>query len=37
MRKKDLDSIFARLSAIPAEEPRVILATGRYVGEVFTR
>jgi len=35
MRKKDLDSIFARLSAIPAEEPRVILATGRYVGEGF--
>jgi very-short-patch-repair endonuclease len=35
MRKKELDSISARLSAIPAEESRVILATGRYVGEGF--
>jgi len=35
MRKKELDSISARLAAIPAQEPRVILATGRYVGEGF--
>ena len=35
MRKKELDAISARLAAIPAEEPRVILATGRYVGEGF--
>ena len=35
MRKKELDSISARLSAIHAEEPRVILATGRFVGEGF--
>ena len=35
MRKKELDSISARLAAIPAQEPRVILATGSYVGEGF--
>jgi superfamily II DNA or RNA helicase/very-short-patch-repair endonuclease len=35
MRKKELDAISARLAAIPAEEARVILATGRYVGEGF--
>ena len=35
MRKKELDAISARLAAIPADESRVILATGRYVGEGF--
>ncbi len=35
MRKKELDALPARLAAIPAGEPRVILATGRYVGEGF--
>ena len=35
MRKKELDAISARLAAIPADEVRVILATGRYVGEGF--
>jgi superfamily II DNA or RNA helicase/very-short-patch-repair endonuclease len=35
MRKKELDAIPARLAAIPAGETRVILATGRYVGEGF--
>ena len=35
MRKKELDAISSRLAAIPAEEARVILATGRYVGEGF--
>lgn len=35
MRKKELDAVSARLAAIPAAEPRVILATGRYVGEGF--
>ena len=35
MRKKELDAISARLAAIPAQEARVILATGRYVGEGF--
>jgi superfamily II DNA or RNA helicase/very-short-patch-repair endonuclease len=35
MRKKELDTISARLSAIPVEEARVILATGRYAGEGF--
>jgi superfamily II DNA or RNA helicase/very-short-patch-repair endonuclease len=35
MRKKELDAISTRLAAIPAEEARVILATGRYVGEGF--
>jgi very-short-patch-repair endonuclease len=33
MRKKQLDAIHARLAAIP--EARVLLATGRYVGEGF--
>ena len=35
MRKKELDAVSARLAAIPADEARVILATGRYVGEGF--
>jgi superfamily II DNA or RNA helicase/very-short-patch-repair endonuclease len=35
MRKKELDAISARLAAIPPDEARVILATGRYVGEGF--
>ena len=35
MRKKELDAISARLGAIPAGESRLILATGRYVGEGF--
>jgi superfamily II DNA or RNA helicase/very-short-patch-repair endonuclease len=35
MRKKELNAISARLAAIPADEARVILATGRYVGEGF--
>ena len=35
MRKKELDALPARLAAIPAGEARVILATGRYVGEGF--
>jgi superfamily II DNA or RNA helicase/very-short-patch-repair endonuclease len=35
MRKKELDAISGRLAVIPAEEARVILATGRYVGEGF--
>jgi superfamily II DNA or RNA helicase len=35
MRKKDLEAIQARLGAIPAAEARLLLATGRYVGEGF--
>jgi superfamily II DNA or RNA helicase/very-short-patch-repair endonuclease len=35
MRKKELDALPAYLAAIPAGEARVILATGRYVGEGF--
>jgi very-short-patch-repair endonuclease len=35
MHKKELSATSARLAAIPAEEARVILATGRYVGEGF--
>jgi very-short-patch-repair endonuclease len=35
MRKKELDAIQARLVAIPGEEARLLLATGRYVGEGF--
>ena len=35
MRNRELDAIRARLDAIPAGEDRVLLATGRYVGEGF--
>jgi superfamily II DNA or RNA helicase/very-short-patch-repair endonuclease len=35
MRKKELDAVSARLGAIPAGESRLLLATGRYVGEGF--
>jgi len=35
MRKKDLDTIAARLATIPENEERVLLATGRYIGEGF--
>ena len=35
MRKKELEAVHARLAAIPAGEARVLLATGRYVGEGF--
>jgi superfamily II DNA or RNA helicase/very-short-patch-repair endonuclease len=33
--KKQRQAIVERLAAIPRDEPRVILATGRYVGEGF--
>jgi superfamily II DNA or RNA helicase/very-short-patch-repair endonuclease len=35
MGKKELEAIQARLAAIRAEEARVLLATGRYIGEGF--
>jgi superfamily II DNA or RNA helicase/very-short-patch-repair endonuclease len=35
MRKKELDATQARLAAIPTDEARLLLATGRYVGEGF--
>jgi very-short-patch-repair endonuclease len=35
MGKKDLRAASARLEAIPEDEPRVILATGRFIGEGF--
>jgi superfamily II DNA or RNA helicase/very-short-patch-repair endonuclease len=35
MGKREIDAIHARLAAIPAGETRVLLATGRYVGEGF--
>jgi len=35
MRKKQLNEVRARLSLIPDDEERVILATGRYIGEGF--
>lgn len=35
MRKKEVEGIHARLAAIPAGEARLLLATGRYVGEGF--
>jgi len=35
MRKRDLDAATARLAAVPEPEERVLLATGRYIGEGF--
>ncbi len=35
MRKREVEAIHARLAAIPAGETRLLLATGRYVGEGF--
>jgi superfamily II DNA or RNA helicase/very-short-patch-repair endonuclease len=35
MRKKELETLQARLASIPAGEARLLLATGRYVGEGF--
>jgi superfamily II DNA or RNA helicase/very-short-patch-repair endonuclease len=32
---KETKAIFARLAGIPADEGRIVLATGRYVGEGF--
>ncbi|MFZ5831365.1 MAG: TOTE conflict system archaeo-eukaryotic primase domain-containing protein [Planctomycetota bacterium] len=34
-RAKDTQAVIARLAAIPTNEERVLLATGRYVGEGF--
>ncbi|MCF6284566.1 MAG: DEAD/DEAH box helicase [Candidatus Hydrogenedentes bacterium] len=35
MGKKQRSAAMAQLAAVPDEEPRVILATGRYIGEGF--
>jgi len=35
MGKKELNAIFAQLASIPVNEHRVLLATGRYIGEGF--
>lgn len=35
MPKKEVEAIHARLAAIPPRESRLLLATGRYVGEGF--
>ena len=35
MGKKQRKAVMAQLSAVPDENPRVILATGRYIGEGF--
>lgn len=34
-RPKEARAIMSRLAAIPANEPRALLATGRYIGEGF--
>jgi superfamily II DNA or RNA helicase len=34
-RPKDTQAVIARLAAIPEDEQRVLLATGRYIGEGF--
>ena len=35
MGKKQRDSVAAEIAAVPADQQRVILATGRYIGEAF--
>jgi len=35
MTKAELTSLSARLTSIPQHEPRVLLATGKYIGEGF--
>jgi len=35
MRKKEADAVTAQLASVPEEEERVLLATGRYIGEGF--
>ena len=35
MQKKEADAVTAQLAAAPEEEERVLLATGRYIGEGF--
>lgn len=35
MRTKEADAVTAQLAAVPEEEERVLLATGRYIGEGF--
>lgn len=35
MGRKQLDQVTTRLHAIPEDEPRALLATGRYIGEGF--
>jgi hypothetical protein len=35
MRRKEIQAMIARLAAIPENEDRALLATGRYVGEGF--
>ena len=35
MGRKELNAVIARLASVPEEEPRVLLATGRYIGEGF--
>ncbi len=35
MRRKEIHEIITRLAAIPENEDRVLLATGRYIGEGF--
>jgi superfamily II DNA or RNA helicase len=35
MRKKEIREVIARLAAIPENEERALIATGRYIGEGF--
>ncbi|HNQ22593.1 MAG TPA: DEAD/DEAH box helicase family protein [Phycisphaerae bacterium] len=35
MRKREADAVAAQLASVPEEEERVLLATGRYIGEGF--
>lgn len=35
MHRKELDAVMAQLAGIPEDEERLLLATGRYIGEGF--
>ena len=35
MGKKQRDALASRIKAVPEDEQRVIIATGRYIGEGF--
>jgi len=35
MGKKQRDSLLSQIKAVPESEPRIIIATGRYIGEGF--
>jgi superfamily II DNA or RNA helicase len=35
LRKKEREATMAQMEALPADQPRIVLATGRLIGEAF--